>query len=550
MTITTLTELLQFHTRHHPDKVAYTFLADGETATDFLTYADLDQRAKTLAATLVTISEVGDRILLVYPAGLEFIIAFFGCLYGGRIPVPAYPPKLNQSLDRLTRILTDAEPTVILTTQILKTNLKSRCHQLPTLTAFTSLTWLATDSLEIAQDFHPYPGTPGTLALLQYTSGSTGTPKGVMITHENILYNQQMIRQAFRHSETTIFVGWLPLFHDMGLIGNVLQPLYLGVPSILMPPMAFLTKPIRWLRAISEYRGTTSGAPNFAYQLCVRNIKPHQQQTLDLSCWQVAFNGSEPIRSQTLEQFAETFAPSGFRSQAFYPCYGLAEATLFVAGEDSQQHYLNSKDQDNVTVGHSWLDEKIIIVDPETNTLCPPGTPGEIWLSGAHVAQGYWCRESEETFAAKVENFPGEKFLRTGDLGYFKNNHLFLTGRLKDVIIIRGQNYYPQDIELTVEQTDLALRPSSGAAFSVYLKGEDRLIVVQEIERTYLNSFDPQNTLGKIRQAVLQEHNLQVYAAVFLKPGHIPKTSSGKIKRYRCREQFLAQTLPGVIPMN
>lgn len=559
-----LVDLLRHRALYQPNQVAFTFLGDGETESSRLTYQELDKQARAIASQLQSLNLAGERALLLYHSGLEFIAAFFGCLYASVVAVPAYPPKRNHKMSRLEAIVTSSQAKVALTTKELLTNIENRFAENAGL---TTLNFLTTDSIsmEEADSYQELPLYGNTLAFLQYTSGSTGTPKGVMITHENLLYNEQMIQQGFGHTSETIFVGWLPLFHDMGLIGNVLQPLYLGIPSILMSPEAFLLKPLRWLAAISNYKATTSGGPNFAYELCVRKITPEQRLSLDLSSWEIAFNGSEPVRPETMEQFAATFKSCGFRREASYPCYGMAETTLFVTGglktslpvicsvdgtalEKNSVIVTNSKYQDTrkiVSCGQTCLDQKIKIVNPESLISCCPNQVGEIWVSGKNVAVGYWNRELEtqQSFNAYIADTGEGPFLRTGDLGFLKDDELFITGRLKDIIIIRGRNHYPQDIELSVENSHPSLRRGCGAAFSLDIKGQERLVVVQEVERSYLRKLNVNEVIGKIRSSVAEEHDLQVYAVLLLKTGSIPKTSSGKIQRHACRAGFLASSL-------
>jgi acyl transferase domain-containing protein len=357
-----------------------------------------------------------------------------------------------------------------------------------------------------------------------------------------------------------MLVSWLPLFHDMGLIGNVLQALYVGVPCILMAPAAFLQQPLRWLQAISHYRATTSGAPNFAYDLCVSKITPEQRASLDLSSWTVAFNGAEPVRADTLDRFTTAFAPCGFRREAFYPCYGMAEATLFVSGglpSDppllyqvdrvalEQNRVIAATDEQArtlVSCGRSWLDQQLVIVDPESRSACPPGQVGEIWVAGPSVAQGYWNRpeQTQETFQAYLADGHAGPFLRTGDLGHLQDGELFITGRLKDLMIIRGRNHHPQDIELTVEQSHPALRAGCGAAFAIEIEGSEQLVVAQEVRRDQLRKLDTEDVIGAIRQAIAEQHELQVHTVLLLKTNSIPRTSSGKIQRHACRAGFLS----------
>jgi amino acid adenylation domain-containing protein len=540
----------------------YTFLADGKIEGDSLTYEGLDRRARAIGAFLQDAGTVGKRVLLLYPPGLEYVVAFFGCLYAGAVAVPSYPPRLNKPAHRLQSIVADSQATVTLTTTSILSNLERRFIHTPGL---RGLRWLTTDDLPDAlADAWRAPTVDGdTLAFLQYTSGSTSTPKGVMVSHGNILYNERMVQEAFGHDEESTFVGWLPIYHDMGLIGNVLQPLYIGAPCILMSPVDFLQNPFLWLEAISRYKAHTSGGPNFGYDLCVDKISPEQRESLDLSHWQVAFNGAEPVRYQTLERFTETFAPCGFRREAFYPCYGLAEATLFVSGNPKalaakvqtlddaalgQDQVVVALDDSGgrrvVSCGQTWADQQIVIVDPESMVRCSQDQIGEIWISGPNVAQGYWNKPEETayTFQARLTDAGEGTFLRTGDLGFLQDGELFITGRIKDLIIIRGRNHYPQDIELTVEQSHPALRPSGNAAFSVEVGDEERLVVVQEVRRTHRKA-DVEKVARAIRQAITAQHELQVYAVVLIKPMSIPKTSSGKIQRNLCRKLFLENGL-------
>ncbi|MEL6787210.1 MAG: AMP-binding protein [Cyanobacteria bacterium J06607_15] len=557
-----LVELLQYRGRHQPSQTAYAFLQDGEIESERLTYQQLDQQARAIAAQLQALKLSGQRALLLYPPGLEFIPAFFGCLYASVVAVPAYPPKKNHKLGRLRSIIADAQPEVVLAPKAILAKIQDCLSEAENL---ADLTYLATDEvdLDLAQTWQAADITGDSLAFLQYTSGSTGTPKGVMVTHRNLLHNEKLIKTGMGHSEKTVFVGWLPLFHDMGLVGNVLQPLYLGIPSVLMSPVAFLQKPIRWLQAISRYKATTSGGPNFAYDLCVQKIKPEECAELDLSSWTVAFNGAEPIRSETLAKFAQAFACCGFDSQAFYPCYGMAETTLFVSGSrqkispvlrevDSTQLQQNAiapaADRNNsqavVGSGQTFVD-KMIIVDPESQTRCQPNQVGEIWVADPSVAQGYWNRPEQtlQTFQARLADTGVGPWLRTGDLGFVQEGELFITGRIKDVIIIRGRNHYPQDIEQTIENSHPALRNSCGAAFAVEIDGNEQLVIAQEVERSYIRKLDVDGVVAAIRKAVSEDHGLFVSGIVLLKTASIPKTSSGKIQRHACKQGFLADSL-------
>ncbi|WP_424102172.1 type I polyketide synthase [Moorena producens] len=556
-----LVDLLGERAQAMPNQQAYIFLQNGETESGSLTYGELDRQARAIASHIQQWQ--GERALLLYPSGLEFITAFFGCLYAGVIAVPVYPPRRNQKLSRLLNIVNDAQACIALTTTSILADLEQRWGSDAEL---AQLKLVATDTIVAdRQEFAPLSVTPSSLAFLQYTSGSTGTPKGVMVTHGNIIHNQQMIHQAFGHSKQSIVVGWLPLFHDMGLMGNVLQPMYLGISCILMPPVAFLQKPIRWLKAISNYRATTSGGPNFAYDLCLKKVQPEQLANLDLSSWDLAYSGAEPVRAETLKQFGQKFANCGFNYSAFYPCYGMAETTLFatggektqspviqgvLAGELEQNLVVESEISSDesrkfVGVGRPDLDTTVIIVNPDSLTPCEPGQVGEIWVSGGSVTSGYWNRPqaTQSTFQAYLKDTGSGPFLRTGDLGFLSNGELFVTGRLKDLIIIRGRNHYPQDIELTVENSHPSLRSHGCAAFSVERDGEERLVVACEVERTHLRKLNKEEIVKEIKIAVSTEHELDVDGVVLLKTGSIPKTSSGKIQRRACKQGFLEGSL-------
>ncbi|KAB8335318.1 fatty acyl-AMP ligase [Scytonema tolypothrichoides VB-61278] len=559
----TLVDLLCYRATCQPNQTAYTFLVDGEAEEISITYQELEQRARAIAAYLQSLNAKGERALLLYAPGIEYIAAFFGCLYAGVVAVPAYPPRRNQNMSRLRAIVADAQGMLSLTTTSLLADIQGRFAENPELAA---MQWLTTDNItpSLESEWQKTTVSSDTLAFLQYTSGSTGTPKGVMITHGNLLHNSDLIHKCFEHTPSSQGVIWLPPYHDMGLIGGIIQPLYGGFPVTLMSPINFLQKPLRWLQVISRYKATTSGGPNFAYDLCVQKVKPEQLVNLDLSSWEVAFTGAEPIRTQTIEQFASTFADCGFRKEAFYPCYGMAETTLIVSGgfkkappviRQVAKAALEQKrivaargEEDSQTIvgcGYNLSNQKIAIVDPESLTLCPADKVGEIWVSGPSVAGGYWNRleETKQTFHAYLADTGEGPFLRTGDLGFLHNGELFVTGRIKDMIIIRGQNHYPQDIERTVENSHPALRSGCGAAFAVEVEGKERLVIIQEIERNYLRNFDMDEVVKNIAQAVTAEHGLQVYAVVLVKTGSIPKTSSGKIQRHACRSEFLNGTL-------
>jgi amino acid adenylation domain-containing protein len=566
----TLAGVLRTRAAERPNQLAFTFLADGEIETERWTYAELDARATAIAAALAESVRPGERALLLFPPGLDFIAAFFGCLYAGVVAVPAYPPRPNdRSQSRLRSIARDAEPKAALTTSAILVGVEGPKGLLAIAPELAGLRWLPTDALGSwtggAGRELPEPD-PGSVAFLQYTSGSTAAPKGVMVTQANLVHNERMISAAFEQDEESVVVGWLPLYHDMGLIGNVLQPLHSGGRCVLMSPVSFLQKPLRWLAAISRYRATTSGGPNFAYELCARKIGPEAKEGLDLSSWRVAYNGAEPVRAETLERFAEAFEPCGFRRGAFYPCYGLAEATLFVTGGEQgrfprveavdaaalERHEVEPAPRESptarllVSCGRASMGQKVAVVDPEAGVELPPGMVGEIWVSGPSVARGYWKQDeaTERDFNAFLlgarESGEGP-YLRTGDLGFFSDGELFVTGRLKDLIILRGRNHYPQDIELTAERSHPDLRPGNGAAFSVEVGGEERLVVAHEVERRRREGLE--EVAEAVRRAVAEEHEVTVHEVVLLRVGTLPKTSSGKVQRRLCRELYLADGL-------
>jgi len=552
------------------DRLAYRFLVSGDCdgEKEEWTYATLDFRARAIGSALQEAGAQGERVLLLYPPGLEFIAAFMGCLYAGAIAVPTYPPdpaRLERTLPRLQAIVEDSGARFVLTTTPI---LEMAEFLLPQAPLLKGLCWMASDnpSEEKAVAWtQPEVGSE-TLAFLQYTSGSTGLPKGVMVSHGNVLHNERQIQLGFGHDPEVDLhiVGWLPLFHDMGLIGNVLQPLYLGVSCTLLSPLAFLQRPLRWMEAISRFRAHTSGGPNFAYDLCARRVTSAELANLDLSSWKVAFNGAEPIRKETLDRFAHAFAPAGFQGEAVFPCYGLAEATLFVTGAakgdpptcrtfdgakleraevaEVAEHAREARTL--VSSGHCAAEQRILIVDPQTCQLCPPNRIGEIWVSGANVAYGYWERptETERTFQAHLADSGEGPFLRTGDLGFLQEGELYVTGRLKDLIILRGRNLYPQDIEQAVERVHPRIRPGCCAAFSLEVEEEERLAVAAEVEPRG-EVMDMAALVMAIRRAVAEEYGAHVHAVLLLKPRSIPKTTSGKIQRHACRLGFLEGTL-------
>jgi acyl transferase domain-containing protein/acyl-CoA synthetase (AMP-forming)/AMP-acid ligase II/NADPH:quinone reductase-like Zn-dependent oxidoreductase/NAD(P)-dependent dehydrogenase (short-subunit alcohol dehydrogenase family)/acyl carrier protein len=556
-----LIDLLRARTAEYGPRIAFRYLPDGENEESQVTYEELESRARAIAAALVPQAAAGDRALLFYTGGLEFIAAFWGCLYAGVVAVPVFPARLHRQIPRLLAIARDSEAKFVLTTVKIRRQAGDLFKRAPEL---KKLQWLATDDLHAssAEERRERAANLETLAFLQYTSGSTATPRGVMVTHGNLLHNLACLRGVFQFSPESIGVTWLPHYHDMGLIGGLLQPVYAGAEMIVMPPSSFLQRPIRWLAAVARYRATTMVAPNFAYELCVEKISAEQRALLDLASVKVALCGAEPVRPDTLVQFAKAFGPYGFRQDAFRPAYGLAEATLIVSGhseggapfapavlaEELQRNRIKPVEEGVggsrvlVSCGGIAPDLKVAIVDPETLASCAPDRVGEIWVSGPSVARGYWRKpvETEQTFGAHLATGEGP-FLRTGDLGFLDRGQLFVTGRLKDLIIIRGSNHYPQDLEHTVERTHRALRPACGAAFSIDVDGSERLVIVQEVNDR--SSAAGEDVVAAIRRALTESHEVHPDAVVLIEPRSIPRTSSGKIQRYACREAFLSGTL-------
>ena len=540
------------------DSPAYTFLRDGEADESNVTYGDLDKRARAIGAWLKSQAGSGERVLLFYPQGLDFLAAFFGCLYGGVIAVPAYPPgliRLDRVLLRLRSMVQDAQPKIGLTSSSLLPLIEQyKTHH----EYLNSIRWVTDETVseELATEWKYPDVNSDTVAFLQYTSGSTDSPKGVMVTHRNVLEMVQMIETASGYTRDSTIVGWVPFAHDLGLVGRALLSVYLGARSVFMSPEAFLQKPARWLRAISRYRSVVSAGPNFAYELCVRRITAEQRAQLDLTNWSTAVVASEPANPDTLERFATTFAPCGFRREAFSNQYGLAEATLLVTCANdprvlrvkevsSDPNTINIEPPENVpcnrlvSAGRAARGETVLVVDPQTNIPCPPDRIGEIWVSGDHVAQGYWNKpdETEKTFRAYLADRREGPFLQTGDLGFFHDSELFVTGRLKDLIIIRGRNYYPPDIESTMRECYDGHLVESAVAFSIEEKGEERLVLIQEMRN--LQDIAAEELIEKIRRAVLEQHEVWPYGVVLVKSGNIPRTSSGKPQRRACRKAFL-----------
>jgi len=544
----TLVQALQRRAALTPDQLALRFLAETEEQGVVLSYRELDERARTIAAALQAQAEFGDRAVLLFPSGPDYVAAFFGCLYAGVIAVPAYPPESarRHHQERLLSIIADAEPRLLLTSADLRDALQ-QIEGAPPL--------LCVDTLDSAQaENWVEPNLPQDhIAFLQYTSGSTALPKGVQVSHGNLVANELLIRHGFGIdvNPDDVIVSWLPLYHDMGLIGGLLQPIFSGVPCILMSPAYFLGRPLRWLEAISQYGGTISGGPDFAYRLCSERVSESALERLDLSRWRVAYSGSEPIRLDTLERFAEKFTACGFSADNFMASYGLAEATLFVAGTprgtgipalrvDDQALAQNRAEPGEgspiMSCGISQPEHAVLIVEPNSLEELADNAVGEVWAAGPSIALGYW--RNPQASAKTFVQHAGRTWLRTGDLGFMRNGELFITGRLKDMLIVRGHNLYPQDIEKTVENEVEVVRKGRVAAFAVSQNGEEGIGIAAEISRSVQKILPPEALIKAIRQAVAEAYQEAPSVVVLLNPGALPKTSSGKLQRSACRNRL------------
>jgi acyl-CoA synthetase (AMP-forming)/AMP-acid ligase II len=560
MSFKSVNELVQRRAESHAEARAYTFLQNGEDEAARLSYADLDRESRRVAAALQSIASPGDRVLLMYPPGLDFITGFLGCLYAGAVAVPAYAPnpaRPARYMARLSAIAASAQADIILTSGDQARKLPALRHGLRPLERARIV---ESDGLQPSLTDGSKPADAGadTLALLQYTSGSTAEPKGVMVTHGNLLHNLEFIWQRETNDRNSVSVSWLPSFHDMGLLEGILSPLYGAYPLYLMSPLAFVQRPVRWLRAISKYRATNSGGPNFAYDYCTQAINEAQRAGLDLSSWQVAYNGSEPVHMETLRRFAEAFAPYGFSFTALCPVYGLAESTALVSstprGKGPLPLPVNGTGKQAVSCGRPDPRSRLLVVDPETRLERPPGEEGEIWLAGPSIARGYWNNpeQTERVFSAFLADTGEGPFLRSGDLGFMVDGEVCITGRLKDLIILRGRKLFPQDIEYSVARAHPSIRKHGVAAFSTDDGQTERLVVIAEVDLRRLRMMKsgaastpeaPPDFHGialHVVEIVSREHEARVSTALLVPPGQIARTSSGKIQRFSCREHFLS----------
>lgn len=564
-----IVQILRSRAEEHPSGLAFTFVSDSASEARELTWSSLDLNARSLAVQLRRSRLADSPILLLFPAGLDFITAFFGCFYAGAVPVPLYPPRNEAGAERVRRIAEQTGARCVLT----MASTLSRFRQVMERAGLENIEWLTTSEIapDLAGEWEGDSSTGDSIALLQYTSGSTSFPKGVMVTHDNLAANCSFIQQAFDLNPEARLVTWLPPYHDMGLIAGTLVPVYVGYPAWIMSATSFLQKPIRWLKMISDVKGTVSGGPNFAYDFCVQRITDQQLETIDLSSWRIAVNGSEPIHPDTLDRFTNRFAQYGFRRGMFCPSYGLAETTLLAAGVRVQENVTtltvacDSMEQDGViqelngtggrsaslvSCGSGAPQHQIAIVNAVTHTRCPERQIGEIWLRGPSVASGYWDfpAESEATFQAHLRDTGEGPFLRTGDLGFLDRGELFITGRLKDLIVIRGRNHYPQDIERTAHASHVALQQQAGAAFTIAADGAEQLVIVQEVTRECnVSELDLNAVIRTMQIAISRSHDLSAYAICIVKPGAVPRTSSGKIKRHLCRRAFLDGALEPLV---
>jgi acyl carrier protein len=549
---------LKWRATHLPDRLALCYLADGENETQRLTYKQLDADANKIAAKLQSLNLRNKHVLMLYSSGLEFVKAFFGCLYAGVIAVPTYVPKSKLILKKIEGIQEDCNAHIILTTEDILDEGYLNDSKLAELLS------LATDKItrqKQAEIYQELKTDPEDTVFIQYTSGSTSQPKGAIVTNKNIMVNQVMLQHVFELNEDSVGVTWLPLFHDMGLIASLLNAIFVGYPIYIMPPSAFIRNPIRWLQCITKYKGTYTCAPNFAYDLCVKNIPVAARAGLDLSSMRKAINAAEPVQPSTLKEFIKQFSPFGFKEEAFTPAYGLAEATVFVAGKTGgpvkyvhvdeaslQAHKVvypedMQKTHELVSCGPAaFLGQQIKILNPETQAECT-GEIGEICVSGEHIVKGYLNKPEINaiTFGTHID---GVRYLRTGDLGFLdKTGEIYITGRIKDLIIINGSNYYPQDIELTAEVKNDLIRKNSIAAFSVEIDHKEQLVLVIELNRKMLVDFVPEKLGSEINAALLTTNFLTAHQIIFIASGTLPKTTSGKIQRQACKKMFLENDL-------
>lgn len=540
----TFGRILQARAAERPHRKAFVFLDSQGGVADELTFAELDRRARRIAEELMVSGLRDQRVLLMYPPGLDFITALFGCFYSGAVAVPLPYLTGKRAVERINAICRNADPAGVLTLDRIR---KDPEVQTAFLGQSDEIVWIHSDALVAKPQFLPAPmPDAGDLAMLQYTSGSTSAPKGVMLSHANLVANSAMISEAFEHDETLRGVGWLPLFHDMGLVGHVLQPVYVGGLSVLMSPLSFLQRPARWLQAISKWKATTSGAPTHGFQVCLKAIRDEQLQDLDLSSWKLAYCGSEKIHGDVLEQFSNRFEPYGFDRRSLYPCYGLAEATLLVTGNrrgsgirravPDPATEASTPQHPAVSCGSTWGNASVVIADPHSRIRHADGRIGEIWIQGRQVGNGYWrqAAASGETFQIRLADGSGP-YLRTGDLGFIRNGELFIVGRIKDTIVIRGLKHAAEDIEITVARSHHSFAGLAGAAFGIEAGDQEHAVVVQEVDRKVAQCDDQDEAIASAFECITRQHGLRLLDLVLVRVGALPRTSSGKVQRARAR---------------
>lgn len=558
-----MVELLQKHAEATPDKVVYIFLEDGINEKDSITYAGMVQKSKAIAATLLRNGKKGDRVLLLFPTGIDFITAFYACFFAGMTAVPTYPPKRNKANERFRSIVEDSNPSFIISTSDIRDNL-NKYDMLAGLPKIQEILIYNDIPVERAQEWDDPCIQADDIALLQYTSGSTGTPNGVMVSHGNLINNSEFINQSFGFDDQSVGVNWLPNFHDMGLIGCLIQAAYIRGSNVIIPPLAFLKNPTNWFKAITKYHATTGGGPNFAFDYCLEKVAEDELSEIDLSSLRTMYCGAEPIQEKTLVRFSQKFSNVNFKASQFFPVYGMAEVVLIATGGDYQSEptYFSidtrSLEENKVVpapsgkgsrkltaCGYPWLGMSTVIVNPETRIPAPVGNVGEIWVKGPSVAHGYWNdpESTKKTFKAFIADTKDGPWLRTGDLGFIHEGQLFISGRKKDLIIIRGSNFFPNDIEQSVENCHQALRQNAGTAFSVDIEGQERLILLAEVERTHMRELAEEEVFEAIRNSVFEEHGIQPHAITLIRTGSAIKTSSGKIRRFAMKKAWQGKDL-------
>lgn len=528
-----------------------------------LTCLELWRRTGAVAAQIGAVGAPGDRVVLLFPSGPDFVIAFLGCLLARRVAVPAAVQRNERALERTIAIVRDAEARLIVTVDAVLPKLETVVQDVRFADG-TTPSVIAIDDAVSNPTFDRIECTPDDIAFLQYTSGSTSHPKGVMVAHENLSNNLQHIYREFGFNRPNCLVSWLPAHHDMGLIGGILAPLYGSCPTVLMSPGEFIQRPVKWLELITKYGATISGGPNFAYDACVARISDDDLENLDLTSWRVAFNGAEPLRAETIDRFAAKFAPCGYDANAVFPCYGLAESTILVTCKGETHQYARAMlDRDALKKGRAVEspasqsrrglsgcggpnpDHHLAIVNPETKQRSAENEIGEVWVSGPSVCRGYWKRdeETEATFFARLEDVPGIPFLRTGDLGLLWDSQLYITGRLKNIVIIRGLSYTCEDVEDLAQASHRAVMAAPCAAFGVEGSSGEELIVAQEINRGSIEGLDLGEVVGAIQESIVLHYGIRASDVVLVQPGTLPRTTSGKVQQHKARDLYVSGRL-------